>query len=224
MKSFQAEITGKIKNVLNISNKREKNAAALCAAIKSMRVIEFYYHGSFRTVEPFCLGIVMFGKADNESLLCYQVAGADDLNEEKGWRLYRVSDMEEIVIKMEQFTGDRPNYKPDNLEFAKIICCVKVEAKSEAPTVDKPAAPAGEIPKAMPRPIVIPSGRPIPFDLTHNELMIRFRCAHPVPIPELYTKTWSGSLEKPVPESAELKNKPLKPKIDRDYVYQLTRP
>ena len=61
-----------IKRVLRMSATRDNKRLTICSAIKQLRTVEFYYHGGYRTVEPFALGIVMKGEADNESLLCYQ--------------------------------------------------------------------------------------------------------------------------------------------------------
>jgi len=113
-----------IREFLNITKAREKTRAALCSAINSQRVIEFYYHGGYRTVEPFCLGLVMSGTADNESLLCYQVSGHTEYSETVGWKLFRASEMEDLGITTEHFTGDRPGYDPDDVGMATIYCCV----------------------------------------------------------------------------------------------------
>lgn len=50
--------------------------AIICAAISSRKLIELYYQGGFRLVEPFGLGVpISSDEVDNESLLCYQVSG-----------------------------------------------------------------------------------------------------------------------------------------------------
>ena len=45
---------------------------AICAAIKNRAVVEFYYNGGLRTVEPHCHGI---STAGNEVLRGYQTGG-----------------------------------------------------------------------------------------------------------------------------------------------------
>ncbi len=196
-----------IREMLNISSKTDKIRGTLWASIQARRVIEFYYHGGYRTVEPFALGIVMYGDADNESLLCYQMSGYSDLNEAVGWKLYRISEMEDIEVKREQFSGDRPGYDPDKIDMVKIHCCVtpiretgdadKVAPK-EAPKVKVAPQPGYELPR-----------EPVIKNLTHNELIRRFRFTHPSPIPEIYTNILSGLPAKPLPESVELKSAPL---------------
>ena len=180
-----------IRGLLNITGAREKTRAAICSAIKSQRIIEFYYHGGYRTVEPFCLGLVMSGEPENESLLCYQLGGYSELREVVGWKLYRASEMEDISISKEQFEGDRPGYDPDDIDMAEIYCCVRLD-----PNLVRIAR-------------VAPEAKAVTGLLTHNELMRRFRFAHPLTVPELYSLFFPDPLHSPFPEPPESKNKPL---------------
>jgi hypothetical protein len=161
-------MTKGIRGPRNVTPKREKKRAALCGAIGARHVIEFYYHGGYRTVEPFALGITMHGEADNESLFCYQTGGYSDLNITEGWRLYRASEMKDIRVMKEEFTGARPGYDPDNIDMAEIIACVQPEK----------TAPDGV--KEAPRPVPA-AHQPVVTSLSHNELMRRFRVTHPLP-------------------------------------------
>lgn len=196
-----------IREMLNISSKREKIRGTLWASIEARRVIEFYYHGGYRTVEPFALGIVMYGDADNESLLCYQMSGYSDLNMAVGWKLYRTSEMEDIEVKREQFSGDRPGYDPDKIDMVKIYCSVTRIKKDE--DADKIALREEPKVKVAPQSAYEPPREPVINSLTHNELMRRFRFTHPIPIPEIYTNILSGLPAKPLPEGVELKSVPL---------------
>jgi len=187
-----------IKQILNISTARDHKRMAICSAIKQLRTVEFYYHGGYHTVEPFCLGIVIKGEADNESLICYQTAGFSDLGETVGWKLYRASEMEDIEVLRGKFTGYRPGFDPDNLEMARVICYAR------------PAYGAEEVIKEPARMLeIIP--QPVTIYLTHNELMERFRYAHPLPLPELDTTIWPEPLVKPFPEPLESKIWPVTP-------------
>jgi hypothetical protein len=197
-----------IKGLLNITTKREKTRATICSAIGSRRVIEFYYHGGYRTVEPFCLGVVRSGEADNESLICYQTGGLSELKEAVGWKLYRASEMEDIEITRERFNGDRPGYDPANIDMTTVYCWVTPVKEAE----DR----AKEAPKKAPLPEKV---TPLPVDMTprqtagkilnHNQLMKRFRFTHPAPITELYTNVSPGPAIRPIPESVESKIRPL---------------
>lgn len=192
-----------IKDWLNITTKREKIRATICSAIKSRRIIEFYYHGGYRTVEPFCLGMVISGGVDNESLVCYQTGGFSELREVVGWKLYRASEMEDIEISNEQFGGDRPGYDPNDLDMAVVRCYV---------------TPVKTAPKAAVVPTNVELQEPEPRNLTHNELMRRFRFTHPVPIPELYTRVLPDPPAQPLSERVESKFTPLTQLFGQHYL------
>ena len=204
-----------VRQMLNIATARDKKRSTICSAIRQMRTIEFYYHGGYRTVEPFALGIVMEGDADNESLICYQTDGYSELLEVVGWKLYRESEIEDMVILRENFTGDRPGYDPDEVGMSRIICCVKPvkiagEAVAPPPKVEPLVAEeAPTVVETPPVPETIP--QPVIRYITHNELMERFRYAHPMPIPELYTTLWPEPLTIPFPERVEPKIWPTTP-------------
>ena len=162
--------------------------AAICSAIKSRRVTEFYYHGGFRSVEPFCLGVIMPSQADNESLLCYQVGGYSEYGNTVGWKLYRASEISDLEITHEEFSGDRAGYDPDNPKVTTIYCRVTKGTGGEV-RAEEPVVPVPKIERKIPR-YEIPRKQTIVF-LTHNELMRRFRLTHPIPLPELYTNVFA---------------------------------
>ena len=179
-----------LREFLNITAAGDRTRATICSAIKSRRVMEFFYHGGYRTVEPFCLGLVMSGDADNESLLCYQIGGYSELREPVGWKLYRASEIENMEITAEHFGGDRPGYDPDSVDMKTIYCCVTpgVESAVRARELPKTSpVPSFEVPKIEPLPGYEAPQKPVARLLTHNELMRMFRFTHPIPLPELYT-------------------------------------
>jgi hypothetical protein len=210
----------RIKRVIKFSRAQEQKKALICSAIKQLRPIEFYYQHGYRTVEPFALGIVLTDHEDNLSLLCWQINGFSDLNEIVGWKLYRVSDMEDIEVQNTHFTGIRPGYEPDALEMVQVICCVPKIEQAEVPAlapipVEIPApAPIAmpmiepiqpivfSVPEPPPPPPPPPQAqiRPIVRVLSHNQLMERFRYAHPQPLPELEDLVWQEPLTAPFPE------------------------
>jgi hypothetical protein len=213
-----------IKELLNISGTRDRTRTVVCSAIRARRVIEFYYHGGYRTVEPFCLGLVISGGYQNVSLLCFQTGGFSDLREVVGWKLYRAAEMEDIEVLNDPFVGDRPGYDPDSVEMAKIYCCVTPvagagDAALEAEKIDKlpryefsecvteepPQFDTGDftipdIPEVEPAPAFEAVPEVYARPLTHNELMRYFRLTHPIPIAELYRVIFSGTLIKIAPE------------------------
>jgi hypothetical protein len=206
-------LRNRIKRVIKFSRAQENKQALICSAIRQLRPVEFYYMHGYRTVEPFALGIVLSDNRDNMSILCWQTAGFSDLNEILGWKLYRVSDMEDIVVQKEHFTGIRPGYAPENLEMAQVICCVPaIQQPVEVSTPPLPPVPIVQPvpelkiavtppavcePAPPPPPVQI---RPIVRVISHNQLMERFRYAHPQPIPQLEDLLWQEPLTAPFPE------------------------
>jgi hypothetical protein len=63
-----------IRRVLKISHSRDDKRLIICSAIRQLRPIEFYYHGGYRTVEPFALGIVLNSSAfrPGDSVNCWR--------------------------------------------------------------------------------------------------------------------------------------------------------
>ena len=142
--------------------------ARICAAINSRLRIEFVYHDHFRSVEPFCLGVVTPSRrVDNEVLLGYQVGGQDELGGTDGWKLFRLADVSGLHIVNERFTiaGHEPDPYP--VKLSSVYCCIAPDGSGrfamEADTVAPPAHHAQV--KQGPR-------------STHDELMRRFRHAH----------------------------------------------
>jgi hypothetical protein len=140
-----------------------------------------------------------------------------------GWKLYRVSDMEDLEVMKEHFTGDRPGYDPEKLEMVTVICCVRPIYKAEE-EVKEPPEPELKIESSPirpyeppPAPEIIP--QPVPPTpviryITHNDLMERFRYAHPQTIPELETTLWPEPLAMPFPERVKSKIWPSEPVLE----------
>ena len=103
----------------------------ICAAIDARRVIEFYYQGGNRLVEPFCSGVMTPGF--NEMLLCYQVGGYCEFDKPLGWKLYRIADISSLEVTDVTFSGVRPGYDPDNLAMEFIYCCVPLMEQEAIP-------------------------------------------------------------------------------------------
>jgi hypothetical protein len=112
-----------MKHQLHTTSKRDRKIALLCSAIRSRCVIEFHYHGDRRTAEPFCLGTLL-SRTDNVSLLAYQVDGPGGLHETAGWQLYRLSDIENIRVLDELFSGVRDGYDSRKAGMVTVYCSV----------------------------------------------------------------------------------------------------
>ena len=144
-----------IGHLLKTASKRERKIALLCSAIRSRHVIAFNYHGGYCTVEPFCLG-TLISRHDNVSLLCYRTGGISGPPEAVGWKLCRLSEIKNIEVLDEQFTGVRHDYDSRQAGMVTVYCSVL-----------PPAEAAVE--------------RPENKYLSHYDSMKRFRTGHTLP-------------------------------------------
>jgi hypothetical protein len=94
----------------------------ICDAIANKNIIEFYYNGVIRIVEPHCYGI--HKDTSNEVLCGYQIRGFSESGDLPGWRLFVVSDVAALKITDEQFLSPRPKYNPNDKRMSKIFCNV----------------------------------------------------------------------------------------------------
>lgn len=93
----------------------------ICNAIKNKQVLEFYYDGGIRVVEPFCYGI---STAGNEVLRGFQIEGYSNSGNSFGWKLFKIDEMTSIRNKNMNFSGQRPYYNPNDKSMTEIFCCV----------------------------------------------------------------------------------------------------
>jgi hypothetical protein len=93
----------------------------ICQAIREMRVIEFYYDGGVRTVEPFCHGV---STAGNEVLRGCQVGGYSRSGDLPRWRLFNVAEIRRLTVTEEAFTGKRPGYRARDSAMGRVCCHV----------------------------------------------------------------------------------------------------
>ncbi len=77
-------------------------------AIKELRLLEFYYEGGTRVVEPHQLAT---NEANHLALSAYRVRGYSASHNEPPWREYLASRMTQIRVLDENFSGSRPGYK-----------------------------------------------------------------------------------------------------------------
>lgn len=93
----------------------------ICKAIKNREIIQFYYDGGIRIVEPFCYGENSKG---NLVLSGYQIGGYSSSGDPVGWRLFRKDRMQDISLVGRKFIQIRPRYNPNDKRMKKIICNV----------------------------------------------------------------------------------------------------
>lgn len=87
-------------------------------AINDKNLIEFYYEGGNRVVEPHTYGITT---ADNEGLRAYQISGYSSSGK-MGWKMFDLSKAKRIVILSKSFNKTRQGYKKGDKGMKKIFC------------------------------------------------------------------------------------------------------
>ena len=92
----------------------------ICEAIQGKCIIEFYYKGGTRIVEPHCYGI--HKTTNNEVLRAYRVGGYSESESIPPWRLYRVDEISSLTITDEKFDTARDGYNPDDSAMSDIFC------------------------------------------------------------------------------------------------------
>lgn len=84
-------------------------------AIENQNVIELYYEGKLRVVEPHCYGETTAG---NQGLRAYQIDGYSSSGK-MGWKMYDLSKADDIVITEDTFEVRR-DYKQGDKGMSKI--------------------------------------------------------------------------------------------------------
>mgnify|MGYP001769900790 CR=1 FL=1 len=92
-------------------------------AIAERKVLEFYYYGGIRVVEPFVYGI--HKETKNEVLCAYQVRGFSRSKKLLRWRLYNVKNMKDIEMLDEPIAPARPLYHQKDKRMTLIYAQVK---------------------------------------------------------------------------------------------------
>lgn len=88
----------------------------IIAAIGNLNVIEFYYEGELRVVEPHCYGETTAG---NEGLRAYQTDGYSSTGK-FGWKMYDMGKADDVAITDQTFDGPRDGYKRGDKGMSRI--------------------------------------------------------------------------------------------------------
>lgn len=81
--------------------------AQIIDAIENLNVLEFYYNGELRVVEPHCYGVTAAG---NEGLRAYQIDGYSSSGSFT-WKMYDLGKANNISVNGKIFNGPRPGYR-----------------------------------------------------------------------------------------------------------------
>jgi predicted DNA-binding transcriptional regulator YafY len=91
----------------------------IITAIENQNVLEFYYKGHLRIVEPHAFGVTIKG---NEILRAYQIDGTSDSGDVPDWRLFSTNKIEQLTTRTETFSGTRSGYTPADSAMDEIYC------------------------------------------------------------------------------------------------------
>ena len=94
---------------------------ALKEAISTGAIVEFYYYGGVRRVEPYAYGIHKV--TTNGVLSAYQVGGYSRSKKSLRWRLYLIKNIKDVRISDEKFNiSNRPRYTPNDSRMSIVYC------------------------------------------------------------------------------------------------------
>jgi hypothetical protein len=88
----------------------------ICTAIHKRRLLQFYCEPGDRVVEPYAYGL---GDGGHELLRAYQRAGQSHSREE-GWKLFRVDELQDILILEDSFEAPRLGYMRNDPSMTQI--------------------------------------------------------------------------------------------------------
>lgn len=92
--------------------------SVICSAIRNKQVIQFFYNGGTRVVEPHCHGVTTAG---NEGLRAYQISGYSESGK-MGWKMFDLNHASSIIILDDTFSSPRPGYNRDDKGMSQIYC------------------------------------------------------------------------------------------------------
>ena len=91
----------------------------ICEAINNWNLIEFYYDGYPRVVEPHTFGVSSKG---NDILSAYQVGGGSKQGKVEDWRLFTIDKISSLSVLKETFTDARNGYRKGDSRMVQIYC------------------------------------------------------------------------------------------------------
>lgn len=161
------------RNVLyQIKAKKTITKTTICSAISSKQVVQFYYHGGFRLVEPCCYGLLSDG---NEALLCYQVSGYSEFGDPIGWKLFRSSEISRLEVTSEHFTFIKSGYASRYCALTTICCQAFTDMADESePEKSTKIAQSSDSESQS----YAPREKYAASVNNHHKLMRRFRLSH----------------------------------------------
>ena len=91
----------------------------ICEAIQNKSVLNLFYDGHMRVVEPHAHGMSDAGK---NVLRCFQIDGGSNSGKVLGWKLMKVNEIELLSITDRQFSKPRNGYSKGDQVMDLILC------------------------------------------------------------------------------------------------------
>jgi hypothetical protein len=93
----------------------------ICKAIRSRKILEVYYDGGYRNLEPYCYGL---GISGHDLLRAYQLGQPPEPSRKIGWKLFKVEDFALITLTDKHFEARSDEYNPKDSAMKEIYCTV----------------------------------------------------------------------------------------------------
>ncbi len=90
-----------------------------CEAIRTKKLLSFWYHGRRQLVEPHAFGM---DEDHASALLAYLIAGTNESGTVPEWRLYKAMETRTVAIVPIEFALARRDYRRDDPRFLVIDC------------------------------------------------------------------------------------------------------
>src|SRR3979490_801243 len=94
--------------------------SSICSAIRNRKVLRLVYDWGNRVVEPHCYGVNDKG---HELLRCYQTSGESKSNEPRGWKIFRVDEINQLTALDQSFAAPRQGYNRGDIAMTREIYC-----------------------------------------------------------------------------------------------------
>lgn len=94
---------------------------AICSAIAGRNCLLLYCDGGYRVVEPHCCGISADGR---NILLAFQIEGFSRSGATQAWKLFVVTEIQELQKLDATFPGPRPGFNPEDSVIAQV--CIRL--------------------------------------------------------------------------------------------------
>ena len=87
------------------------------SAIQNKQLLGFVYDGYSRVVEPHTYGTDTKG---HSAMRAFQVTSGSESGEYVGWKMFHTSQMRQVLVLSERFSGPRPKYVRGDSGFSVI--------------------------------------------------------------------------------------------------------